>query len=325
MSLANCNLICSTTFDCSQIDIMWHTHMLSSIACYNSDCKALMGDTLHHDDSLTDRTEGGILDHSYQSTKQIWHEQFGEDYAVTGGMYRGEPPESYYGTDWTTIFNDSPLVMLTVPPEMGASSTSPTNAPTKWATLDSNTSDGSPAFVSPSKGVVTNRAMLKDEPYKENYILGRHSNNTGFYHIETREAHEIMLSRISSKCHRLESDIALQKCCCFKNRHQIIASKEVELEATKVVFSELTKRATADKPNSTGESNTIRGAYVDSNGAWLYPSILWASCGGACGGAIVCSTAVGGAAACGLGGDGGGGGGGGCGGGGCGGGGCGGG
>ena len=303
MSLAYCNLICFTSFDCSQIDIMWHTHMLSSIACYNSDCKALMGDTLHHDDSLTDRTEGGILDHSYQSTKQIWHEQFGEDYAVTGGMYQGEPPKSYYGTDWTTIFNDSPLVMLTVPPEMGASSTSPTSAPTEWAPHDSNTSDGSPALVSPSRGVITHRVVLKDEPYKENYILGMHNQRTGFYHIETKEAHEIMLSRTSSKHHRLESDIAMQKCCCYKNKHKIIASKEAKLKSTKDVFIELTICVTAHKPNATGESGTFRSVYVNSNGAWLYPPSLWLSSDGACGGEVVCSAAVDGVAECGQGGD----------------------
>ena len=166
--------------------------MLSSIASYNSDCKALMGYTLHHDDSLNDCTEGGILDSSYQSTKQIWHDEYGEEYAVAGGMYQGEPPESYYGTDWT-IHADSTNVLV-VPAEMGVSSTSPAEAPTQWATLGSITSDGSPAFVLPSKRSVTHRIMLKDEPYRKNYILGMYNNKTGFYHIETREAHKIMLS-----------------------------------------------------------------------------------------------------------------------------------
>ena len=79
-----------------QIDLMWHTHILSSITLYNKDCKAIMGLTLHHDDSLNDRTEGGVLDTSYQSTKQIWLEEYGVDYHVEGGMYRGEPPPAYF-------------------------------------------------------------------------------------------------------------------------------------------------------------------------------------------------------------------------------------
>lgn len=39
-----------------QIDLMWHTHILSSIALYNKDCKAIVGSMFHYDNSLNDRT-----------------------------------------------------------------------------------------------------------------------------------------------------------------------------------------------------------------------------------------------------------------------------
>ena len=288
---------------------MWHTHMLSSIACYNSDCKVLMGCTLHHDDSLTDRTEGGILNQSYQSTKQIWLEQFGEDYAVAGGMYRGEPPETYFGTDWTTIKES--MTMPIIHCEMGASSTSPTEAPTKWVSIQSKASDGSPAFLFPSKVIIRHRSTLQGEPYRKNYILGKYKNRTGYFHIETKEAHKIMLSRIFNKNCRLEIDIAIQKSCCYSNKQQILKQKETELKITKEVYMELSKRVKANKLQARGQSNDPTSSlFYDSNGAWLYPPVVWNACGGACGGAVVCSAQVGGASACGsacVGGDGGGG------------------
>ena len=83
-----------------QIDLMWHTHMLSSITNYNSDCRTIMGFTLHHDDSLNDRTEGGTLDVSFRATKALWYQMYGEEYVVEGGMYRGDPPAIYFNQSW---------------------------------------------------------------------------------------------------------------------------------------------------------------------------------------------------------------------------------
>ena len=240
---------------------------------------------------------------------------------MAGGMYRGEPPESFFGTNWINI-NTS----ISVPSElleMGASSTSPTEGPTKWAHIKSKTSDGSPAFMYPSKGCVTQQKKLRKEVYKKNYILGRYKRRSGYFHIETREAHKIMLSRIFSKIQRLESDIAMEQSCCGDNDSTHIARKGAELRATKEVYNEISKRSKAAKPKAIGVSDNSSSAYVSSNGDWLYPTTVWTSCGGACGGTVVCSAEVGGASACGGSGGwggscggGGGGGGGGCGGGG---------
>lgn len=85
-----------------QIDLMWHTHMLSGLGLYHKDCKSLLGHgmTLNHDDGLNDRTEGGTLDVAFKETKEFWKDSYGESYCVRGGMYRGEPPKQYYSTDW---------------------------------------------------------------------------------------------------------------------------------------------------------------------------------------------------------------------------------
>lgn len=55
---------------------------------------------IEHDDSLTDREEGGILDTNFQATKTLWFEKFNVNYYVRGGMYRGEPPTDFYTAGW---------------------------------------------------------------------------------------------------------------------------------------------------------------------------------------------------------------------------------
>ena len=55
---------------------------------------------IEHDDSLTDREEGGILDTNFQATKTLWFEKFNVNYYVQGGMYRGEPPADFYTAEW---------------------------------------------------------------------------------------------------------------------------------------------------------------------------------------------------------------------------------
>ena len=238
--------------------------MLSSIAGYNSDCKTLMGSTLHHDDSLNDRTPGGILDQSYQSTKQMWLDEFGEEYVVEGGMYRGEPPAVYFSRSTPTVAWKGVVLPSMISPmsvcEMGASSTSPNAVPTKWAVVSvlSNksaaptleciglTSDGSPAFIAPAK--TGSREVLRGEKHKENYILGKVNNLVGYYHVETKEAHIIMKARLVSRTRQLESEIAMEKCCCGGNP-QTIARKEAELKKVKEVYAEITERSQASKPN----------------------------------------------------------------------------
>ena len=120
-----------------QIDLMWHTHMLSSMKDYNNDCCNIIGKTLNHDDSLNDRTEGGTLDTAFRKTKRIWVENFDSAYEVSGGMYRGEPPDAYFSRDWVKCTDN-----INIPPstrflhlvgKVGASSTGvPDTGDIKW-------------------------------------------------------------------------------------------------------------------------------------------------------------------------------------------------
>jgi hypothetical protein len=83
-----------------QIDLMWHTHILSNFAAYNDDCIELMGTTLNHDDSLNDRSEDSDLERAFAVTQSLWKKTYGVEYFTDGGMYRGEPVAHYYDTSF---------------------------------------------------------------------------------------------------------------------------------------------------------------------------------------------------------------------------------
>ena len=55
---------------------------------------------LEHDDSLTDRSEGGVLDSNFHATKKLWYNVYSAEYKVAGGMYRGEPPKQFFDRKW---------------------------------------------------------------------------------------------------------------------------------------------------------------------------------------------------------------------------------
>ena len=104
----------------------------------------------------------------------MWLDEFGSEYVVDGGMYRGEPPSSYYSAEW----QPTGAPTMVVASEMGASSTSSNRIlpPFKWATISDNTSDGSPAFIAPTDKS-ERRENLRGEQYREYYVLGNKVNN----------------------------------------------------------------------------------------------------------------------------------------------------
>jgi hypothetical protein len=52
----------------------------------------------------------------------------------------------------------------------------------------------------------------------------------GYFHVETKEAYQIMLCRLKSRIRRLESDIAMEKSCCGQKRVTVINEKERKLK-----------------------------------------------------------------------------------------------
>jgi hypothetical protein len=281
-----------------QIDLLWHTHILSSVTNYNTDCKAIMGSTLHHDDSLTDRSDGGVLDVAYKSTKNLWKEEYGCDYVICGGMYRGEPPKEFFAAEWRLRKQEwNAGANLHLVGKMGASSTSP---PIKWADPagTGTTSEGLPAFIATNTRM---KSELMTKERKDDYVLGKTANGTGYFHLETKDAQEILFRRVDRQMRALESEIACDQCCCELAKN--IKSKEDKLDKMKEVRSVLAARMTAARPSGEVRNppgRNIDDTYYGNGGVWLYPAFVYDSAGGACGGTVVCNGAGGcGGSACG--------------------------
>jgi len=156
-----------------QIDLMWHTHMLTSIAKYHEDNLRMNGCTLEHDDSLNDRTEGGKLDTNFQATRKLWSDIYGVEYKVPGGMYRGEPPESFFKSDWPERYlngdkaasQPSMLDGLSLAHLIGQIGASSVGRAT-WLSIDSPEAFQPPNERSKTKGENANGPM-------EGYVFGK--------------------------------------------------------------------------------------------------------------------------------------------------------
>jgi hypothetical protein len=270
-----------------QIDLMWHTHMLTSMQQYHADCLRIMHCKLHHDDSLTDRSDGGLLDVSYQATVDLWQKEYGTDYVVCGGMYRGEPPEEYFSSTTASLWNSDNELLLVRPTAMnhhligkvGATSISP--QPTQWASLKGVAADGSLAFIPTHQQT---RSGIKELKYKEAYVLGRIHDQTGYYHIETKEAHYILLQRVKHRIRNEESCFAC-RCCGLRS---IDPQRDKKLEALWDTAEELKDRLRASSPHggiTKARRQLDQRSIYGPDGVWLYPEIF-TNAGGACGGAI---------------------------------------
>ncbi|KAI2500285.1 glycine-rich protein [Fragilaria crotonensis] len=286
-----------------QIDLMWHTHILSSIGDYNKDCIALMGRTLHHDDSLTDRSDGGVLDVAYKATAHLWKEEYHSEYEVCGGMYRGEPPKDFFSRDWKSTSDVSTGANLHLVGLMGASSTPP---PEKWIKPGESASDGQPAFIP----VTVSPLIGWDRfPRKEDYVLGETKYGNGYYHLETQEAHQLLRTRVETHIRQFEYQIAMAQGCCPRQSKRLQALED-EMQVFIDARNFLSSRVAAAHP---GVGRNIPSPFFwEVDGAMLYSPVLFYCAGGACGGILTCEIPP---RAAGHGG-------GGCGGGGCGGGGC---
>ncbi|XP_025085903.1 uncharacterized protein LOC112559134 [Pomacea canaliculata] len=97
----NPELFVVPTYD---IDLLWHTHQLHPLR-YKEDTERILGRTLDHDDSVSDRSRGSKQAVSEAMTREAWQKEFGESYALCGAMYRGEAPEGklYQATPEDTL------------------------------------------------------------------------------------------------------------------------------------------------------------------------------------------------------------------------------
>jgi len=193
-----------------QIDLMWHTHILFSIEKYNADCVKIRFHKLDHDDSLSDRTPGGVLDVAYKETERKWKAVYNEDYAVIGGMYQGEPPSEYFHANWKKV----EAAPKSDDHELNWSLAS-NSVPKVWPSLDTrSTLDGKPLFIKSQENDPWARSQTISS-----YIYGSGPRGDGFYHFCTKGAYMILLRRLRKKeqCAHLRYSMYAgpQALCCF--------------------------------------------------------------------------------------------------------------
>lgn len=272
-----------------QIDLMWHTHILSSLARYDVDCKMITGRTLHHDDSLNDRSEGSTLNRAFDATKQIWEEIYKEEYVVVGGMYRGEPPKEYYSNEWAMSHLDGgsdelkwswPVISPEIegtkvnwPRIMGASSTGNSEyVEVGFGTLDGGKEgedrleegpwlspksilpNGDKCFIEATQSKASNAPGTINNPKKDNYIFGRGELGLGYYHIKTKEAYKILMVRVDKRIRNKEGDFAcinLWTFCCptSSKAREKQANIRAELQELAEARGVLEARYRADTPH----------------------------------------------------------------------------
>jgi hypothetical protein len=182
-----------------QIDLMWHTHILSSIKNYHEDVKKLTATTttsssggsgsgsnsrikqkiiLNHDDSIdNDRSKGSVLDTSFQQTRNLWKDVYVSEYVVLGGMYRGEPPPEYYHMDWNPSSHSPSASAFASISSTFMTYTANYSSPIDSMTVDHDEAfgwmplDHDEAFLSPSSPDVAIDTYIDPTPL-EGYIYG---------------------------------------------------------------------------------------------------------------------------------------------------------
>ena len=77
---------------CYDFDLVWHSHMVHP-SLYKKDTTSILGRMFNHDDSVNDRAPESKLNRSDIATRQLWKTSFGEEFALCGCMYRGDPPQ----------------------------------------------------------------------------------------------------------------------------------------------------------------------------------------------------------------------------------------
>ena len=98
-----------------QIDFAWHTHMLVNTEIYFQETRAIVGEVVDHDDSITERDFESKRTISWENTKKLWKKQFGKNgllkdaeiKVLSGSDYRGEPPSWFFETKLENIIKIS--------------------------------------------------------------------------------------------------------------------------------------------------------------------------------------------------------------------------
>lgn len=253
-----------------QIDLIWHTHMLSSLSKYHSDCLKIRHHKLNHDDSLNDRAPGSKLYFSCEETKRKWSNAYTENYCVSGSMYRGEPPLEFYDSDWDAVRAAAPgscdgdaadpsLNILLA----AASISSGSNVPSYWIPLSAlETPDRSrPTFI---------KGLGYSSKQKDNYIYGLGPNGSGYYHIYTKEAYVILLTRLQKREQFAAAEFGSYECqhclCCCPGKMTPGQEQEKENLRKRYIKIRNTRALVQAQLETDGPGRDVEQAQVEKFG-----------------------------------------------------------
>ena len=194
-----------------QIDLMWHTHILSNMEAYDNETNAIMGHLLYHDDSMNDRSSGSSLQVAFKATSKLWMATYNEQsYYCPGGMYRGEPPSEYWSPSWP---QENPLLLV---------SSSWEDASKKFrSSVDISANDGDG---------VNNVNMKQEDDINQRMIFGYGTLGHGQYSLDSKEGVRILLNRVSRRCRNFmwysqycpQAFCSLLEILTLKNRYVVV-------------------------------------------------------------------------------------------------------
>lgn len=276
-----------------QIDLMWHTHMLSSIEKYHRDNMNMSGSVLEHDDSLNDRSEGSILNTNFQATRKLWKDVYGVEYKVPGGMYRGEPPKDFFRKDWVdkkgsfkpNVDTGAGLALSHLIGQIGASS----HGKTTWLSIDDPIAFKTANPRSTTKGLNANPEMA-------GYVFGKGDKGIGYYNLNCRETYDVLFDRIENMLKKAKNDRVGGACClalfcCFIliPCHLADSKKKIEeledaKEFTRIKRDAAGPDAELDLPDVLKEKMS-KYKRSDGGGGYYYDNTAYYGYAAACGAA----------------------------------------
>ncbi|GAX19727.1 hypothetical protein FisN_19Hu314 [Fistulifera solaris] len=255
------------------IDLMWHTHILHSIAKYEADCIRIRGSFLNHDDSLNDRSSGSNLEMAFQQTSEAWQQSYKEPYINSSdvALYRGEPPADYYSiVDATCCAKNMNLMSGETESKLFVSLTERKRESNETSTSISISNEAmseepvpvvyelTPStpleefmnirWVKPDNNLVpgtTEKAFVRVSKIgeylkKDGYVFGETSNGSGYYSLCTQEAYRILKEKLQRKESDIEARLSfhyMQTCQCFRTPTEAAlartASWEKELQTVR--------------------------------------------------------------------------------------------
>ncbi|GAX19726.1 hypothetical protein FisN_19Hh313 [Fistulifera solaris] len=224
------------------IDLMWHTHILYSIAKYEADCIRIRGSFLNHDDSLNDRSSGSNLEMAFHQTSEAWQQSYKEPYINSNdvALYHGEPPAEYYCLNFTfpdpnEDLSTETLLIDASKPISRASSVDDIQTPRPLDVLRDQ------PWVNPRFGQVPGEmarafiAVTRSGVHlkKNGYVFGKTSLGEGYYSLCTLEAYQILLRKLKVNARMAERKLHehdVRNCCsCFRKPTAVETTERARL------------------------------------------------------------------------------------------------